>query len=126
MKQFLLFLMSGGLAALLNFGSRFIFSLWMPFEAAVVAAFFVGLVSGFVMMRLYVFNATEKAIMPQASKYVFVNMFALAQTLAISTVLARWILPALKVEYPEALAHLAGILIPVATSYLGHKFLTFR
>jgi VIT1/CCC1 family predicted Fe2+/Mn2+ transporter len=26
----------------------------------------------------------------------------------------------------EALAHLVGVLVPVVTSYFGHKFLTFR
>ena len=99
----------------------------MPFELAVVAAFFVGLVSGFVMMRLYVFDAKEKPVMPQASKYAFINMLALAQTLIISVALARWVLPAWGVvDHAEALAHLVGVLVPVVSSYFGHKFLTFR
>lgn len=127
MRQFLLFLLSGGSAASLNWASRFLFSLWMPFEFAVVAAFFVGLISGFMMMRLYVFDGKEKPVMPQASKYALINMFALAQTLIISVVLARWALPALGVvDHAEALAHLVGVLVPVVTSYFGHKYLTFR
>jgi putative flippase GtrA len=126
-RQFLLFLVSGGIAAFLNWSSRFIFSHWMPFELAVVAAFFVGLTVGFVMMRLYVFDAAPKAVIHQASIYIFVNMLALVQTLIISVVLARWILPAWGiVNYAEASAHLAGVLVPVATSYFGHKFFTFR
>ena len=127
MNQFIRFLLSGGLAAFLNWGSRFLFSLWMPFELAVVAAFFVGLLSAFVMMRLYVFNAKEKPIMPQASKFAFINLLALAQTLVISVMLARWALPALGIdEHAKALAHLVGVLVPVVTSYFGHKILTFR
>src|SRR5688572_695318 len=39
MRQIGLFLLSGGFAALLNYGSRFVFSNWMPFELAVVAAY---------------------------------------------------------------------------------------
>jgi len=127
MNQFIRFLLSGGLAAILNWGSRFFFSLWMPFELAIVAAFFVGLLSAFIMMRLYVFSAKEKPIMPQASKFAFINMLALAQTLVISVILARWALPALGIdEHAKALAHLVGVLVPVGTSYYGHKFLTFR
>ena len=127
MRQFLLFLLSGGFAAFLNWASRFLFSLWMPFEFAVVAAFFVGLISGFLLMRLYVFDGKEKPVMPQASKYAFINMLALAQTLIISVLLARWLLPIWGVvESAEASAHLVGVLVPVVTSYFGHRFLTFR
>lgn len=127
MRQFVKFLLCGGLAAGLNWASRFLFSIWMPFEYAVIAAFFVGLISGFLMMRLYVFDGKEKPVMPQASKYAFINMLALVQTLIISVVLARWVLPAWGVVvHAEALAHMAGVLMPVVTSYFGHKLLTFR
>jgi putative flippase GtrA len=127
MKQFLLFLISGGIAAGLNLASRFLFSHWVPFEFAVVAAFFVGLASGFLLMRLYVFRGKQKPVLGQASKYVVVNMLGLAQTLIISIVLARWLFPALSiVDHAESLAHLAGVLVPIVTSYWGHKLLTFR
>ena len=98
----------------------------MPFEFAVVAAFFVGLTSGFLLMRLYVFDGKEKPVVPQASKYAFINLLALAQTLIISVLLARWLLPIWGVESAEASAHLVGVLVPVVTSYFGHRFLTFR
>ena len=127
MREFVKFLLCGGLAAGLNWASRFLFSIWMPFEYAVVAAFFVGLISGFWMMRLYVFQGKEKPVIPQAFKHAFINMLALVQTLIISVVLARWVLPAWGVvDHAEALAHLAGVLMPVVTSYFGHKLLTFR
>ncbi|MGX2030815.1 GtrA family protein [Methylocaldum gracile] len=127
MRQFIYFLISGGLAALLNWSSRFLFSIWIPFEASIVAAFFVGLGSGFLLMRLYVFGGEKKPVLPQITKYVLINMLALAQTLAISVLLARWMLPAMGVmEHVESSAHLAGVLFPVITSYFGHKLLTFR
>lgn len=127
MRQFGLFLVSGGLAAFLNWSSRFLFSLWLPFEVAVVAAFFVGLLSGFLMMRLYVFDGAGKPLLPQAYVYFAVNMFALLQTLIVSVALARWLLPSLGLtQHIEAIAHLAGVLVPVVTSYFGHKLLTFR
>lgn len=99
----------------------------MPFAWAVIAAFVVGLVSGFVMMRLFVFNGRTKPVAPQAAKYVLINMFALAQTLAISVIAARWFFPFLGVTHSaEALGHLAGVLVPVLTSYFGHRMLTFK
>jgi putative flippase GtrA len=126
-RQFVYFLISGGVAAALNWGSRFLFSEFVRFEVAVVLAFLVGLLSGFILMRVFVFSGGGKPIAPQAGKYVAVNLFALLQTLVISLVLARWLLPSVGiVEHAEALAHLVGVLVPVVTSYFGHKFLTFR
>jgi putative flippase GtrA len=87
----------------------------------------VGLLSGFILMRLFVFDGAGKPLAPQIGKYVVVNLFALAQTLIISVICARWLLPAMGVvQYAEALAHLVGVLVPVVTSYFGHKLLTFR
>ncbi len=126
-KQITCFLVSGAVAALLNWGSRFLFSEFFRFEVAVVLAFLIGLLSGFVLMRVFVFNGTGKPIVPQAGKYIGVNLFALLQTIIISVVLARWLLPSLGViELAEAIAHLVGVVVPVITSYFGHKFLTFR
>lgn len=126
-KQFLYFILSGGLAAGLNWGSRFLFSLLVSFEVAVVLAFLFGLLSGFVLMRFFVFDGTGKPIVPQVGKYIAVNFFALLQTLLISILFARWVLPVAGItEHAEALGHLVGVLVPVVTSYFGHKFLTFR
>lgn len=126
-KQFAYFIFSGGVAAGLNWGSRFFFSEFFRFEVAVVLAFIVGLLSGFILMRLYVFSGSAKSIASQFGKYITVNLFALLQTLVISLVLARWVLPSFGVtRNAEAIAHLIGVLVPVVTSYFGHKLFTFR
>lgn len=126
-RQFLLFLVTGGLAASLNWGSRFVFGLVLPFELAVVAAFMVGLLSGFLLMRSLVFDGRSKPLLPQFGRYVLVNLLALLQTVVISSLLARWALPAMEIHaQAEALAHLVGVLVPVVTSYFGHKLATFR
>lgn len=127
MPQFIRFLLSGGIAAALNWGSRFLFSLWMPYSWAITAAFVVGLASGFVLMRFFVFDGRAKPVAPQAAKFVLVNLAGLAQTLVISLVLAHWLLPSMGITASaEAIGHLAGVLVPVVTSYIGHKVLTFR
>lgn len=126
-KQFLFFILSGGLAAGLNWGTRFLFSQFVPFEIAVMLAFIVGLLSGFVLMRFFVFDGKGKPLFAQAGKYIAVNFLALLQTLIISILLVRWALPSIGVtDHAEALGHLVGVLVPVVTSYFGHKFLTFR
>jgi putative flippase GtrA len=122
-----MFLAVGGIAAALNWGSRFLFSLWMPFELAVVFAFAVGLASGFVLMRTFAFRATGRPFLPQAGRYALVNAAALAQTFVVSVVMARWVLPSVGVrEQAEAIGHLAGVLFPVITSYFAHRMYTFK
>jgi putative flippase GtrA len=60
-------------------------------------------------------------------KFTLVNAFALVQTLAVSLVLARWLLPALGMrEHVEGTAHLVGVIVPVFTSFVGHRSATFR
>ena len=126
-RQFVLFLVSGGVAAALNWGSRFLFSLWMPFEWAVVCAFGVGLATGFVLMRTLAFEGRGKPALPQAGRYAIVNATALAQTWIVSMLMARWVLPAIGItEQAEPLGHLVGVLFPVLTSFFAHRLYTFR
>lgn len=126
-KQFVFFLISGLIAASLNWGSRFLFSYFIGFEASVVLAYFVGMVSAFILMRIFVFNGSGKPLMPQAKIFVVVNIVALIQTFFVSLLMARWVFPSMGlVAHIEALAHLIGIIVPLGTSYLGHKFFTFR
>jgi len=126
-RQFWRFLAAGGAAAAANFGSRFVFSLWVRYELAIVLAYLVGLIVAFILMRGYVFNAADKPFGPQAKIFVAVNAVALLQTLLVSVVLYRWVLPYLGVvSQSEAIAHFVGVLVPVATSYFGHRMLTFK
>ncbi len=126
-RRFALFLVAGGLAALANYGSRFGFSVWFSYPVAIVLAYLVGMAVAFALMRQYVFDGRGKAIAPQAARFVGVNVLAVLQTLAVSLLLARWGLPAAGIEaHAEAIAHAAGVAVPVVTSYFGHRLATFR
>jgi putative flippase GtrA len=125
-RQFARFLVVGGVAAIVNYSSRFVFSLWVAFPVAIVLAYGAGMVTAFVLMRRYVFDAHRRSFAPQVWKFVLVNCLAVLQTLAVSLLLARWVLPALGIVWQvEALAHAVGVLVPVATSFMLHKQATF-
>ncbi len=125
--QFLRFLVAGGIAAGANFGSRFVFSIFFSYGVAIFLAYLVGMLTAFLLMRRHVFNARQGSLAPQVTKFIGVNVLAVLQTLVISLVMALWVLPSVGIlDHAEALGHLAGVLVPVITSYLGHKFLTFR
>ncbi|PIJ49278.1 hypothetical protein BL250_12810 [Erwinia sp. OLTSP20] len=125
--QFLRFLIAGGIAAGANFGSRFVFSMFVSYGFAVFFAYLVGMLVAFLLMRGHVFNASHGLLATQIYKFVAVNALAVLQTLAISLLLAHWLLPSVGiVVHAEAIGHLVGVLVPVVTSYFGHKLLTFR
>lgn len=125
--QFVRFLLAGGVAAAANYGSRFLFSAWMSYPAAITCAYLVGMAVAFVLMRRYVFAAGGQPVLPQVLKFAVINVLALLQTLAVSLLLAQWLLPALGVQaYLEAIAHFVGVVVPVFTSFIGHRKATFR
>jgi len=127
-SQILKFLLAGIVAALFNWGSRFIFSIWFPFEVAVTIAFFFGLSSAFLLMKQYVFQAEKNSLKMQLFSFLAINLLALVVTVAVSSLSLRVLLPktSIDVSYHEAIAHFFGIVAPVFTSYLGHKHLTFK
>lgn len=126
-RRLVLFLAAGGVAAAANYLSRFAFSLWFSFPAAIVLAYLVGMLVAFILMRKFVFAGHGKAIVPQVWKFVLVNLLAVAQTLVVSLALAQWLLPAMGVtQHMDAIAHAAGVAVPLVSSYFGHKLATFR
>lgn len=131
-NRFVRFLLAGGFAALVNFGSRFFYSLFVDFSAAVVLAFLTGLSTGYILNKLYVFTASRNSVAREMSWFFLINMLALVQTWGLSVYLAQVLPDYVPMEGPpgreisDAIAHAAGILLPVFTSYLGHKYLTFR
>ena len=54
----------------------------------------------------------------------FGNVVAVAQTRAISMGLVYYVLPSAR--FAPEIAHAAGVVFPVFTSYLGHKHWSFR
>ncbi|KAF1699350.1 hypothetical protein CSC62_00105 [Pseudoxanthomonas jiangsuensis] len=125
--QLVKFILAGGTAAAANFGSRILLSLWLPYEAAIVVAYLIGMLTAFVLNRAFVFTQVENTLGSQVSWFIAINLAAVLQTLLISLLLARVLFPAIGMEFhPETLAHAVGVAVPVITSYLGHRRFTFR
>ncbi|ALG68825.1 GtrA family protein [Beggiatoa leptomitoformis] len=126
---FIKFLAVGGFAAIVNFGSRIGFSYFFNYTTAIVLAYFVGIIIAFIFNKLFVFTHKIGSRSPAKQFYYFflINLLGLAQTLVVSLLLAHILLPALGIEQGiEEIAHFIGICVPVFTSYLGHKYITFR
>ncbi|OQP37065.1 GtrA family protein [Xanthomonas euvesicatoria] len=125
-RQFALFLIAGGTAAVVNFGSRILLSHWLNYVPAIIIAYCLGMVTAFSLNKLFVFERSDKQLYKQIIWFVLVNIAAVIQTLLISLALARIIFPYLAIDFhAETLAHGIGVAVPVVTSYIGHKYLSF-
>jgi len=119
--------MTGGLAATVNFGSRIFLDIFLSFSLSVVLAYFIGMCTAFILNKLFVFEEADDRTGRQVLMFVIVNLLAVLQTYVISVGLAEWLFPYLKfIWHSDEVAHFIGISVPTVTSYIGHKYLTFR
>lgn len=125
--QFARFVALGGVAAAVNFGSRFLYSIAVPFEYAVVGAYLTAMIVGFLLFRRFVFPGSSRPIREQSLAFLVVSLGGMVQTWAVSVLFVRIVWPAIDFSGPrEATAHLIGICVPIITSFFGHKHLTFH
>jgi putative flippase GtrA len=126
-REFLLFLITGGVAALVNVVSRVGFSQLLRFELAVLLAYGVGMLTAYVLARKFVFLQSRTSVRRSFAAFALVNLFAVLQTWLVSVGLRNWLLPLLGiVVLRDLIAHGIGVAVPVLSSYFGHKHISFR
>jgi putative flippase GtrA len=126
-RQFLFFLLAGGTAATVNICSRIVYSIWLDFSLAIIFAYITGMIVAFVLFKFFVFKPSLWSVHRSAVFFVIVNFVAILQTWAISMWFAYYLLPSLGVTlFVREIAHVVGVIVPVFTSYIGHKHYSFR
>ena len=65
-RQFGLFVLTGGTAAVVNFGSRIVYNQWMGFSAAIILAYITGMITAFVLAKLFVFKESQQSLQKDA------------------------------------------------------------
>jgi putative flippase GtrA len=126
-KDFLKFLLAGGFAAAVNWGSRIVYNIWMPYSAAIIVAYITGMITAFVLTKLFVFTRSTQSTGRSVFFFTLVNLVAVLQTWAVSIGLAYYVFPRAGITWhARDLAHLVGVIVPVFTSYVGHKKWSFK
>lgn len=124
--QFRRFLITGGIAACVNVGSRMLYDRFMPYSAAIVLAYLSGMFTAYLLARKYVFSDSERRHGESSFRFAIVNVFGVLQTWLVSIALGDHVLPAIGVTaHAHDLAHLAGVAAPVFTSFIAHRRWTF-
>jgi putative flippase GtrA len=132
-KQFLVFLVVGGTAALVNFSAGVLVrAFWTSYAAylgSVTFGFVLGTVVSFVLNRTFTFRASGEAVAPQAFRFVMVAAGAVVISVAVaSIVLWAWQLAGrvtLTHAQVETLGHLAAIAVSTVYNFLAMKFFAF-
>jgi putative flippase GtrA len=125
--EFAQFLLVGGVAALVNFLARIVINQFVSFAVAVVLAYIVGMLTAFVLSKLYVFEKSGRHHWHELRDFTLVNLIAVVQVWGISVGLEGYVFPAIGYQfYAPEVAHLIGLSVPTLTSYFGHKHFSFR
>jgi putative flippase GtrA len=129
-RRFVRFVVTGGIAALANLGSRWLFSQAMVYAVAVSLAYLVGMGTAYLLARAYVFRpvgvAGARARTGEFMRFAMVNVVSFLVVLGVSVGLADWLLPVIGWRWHvEEVAHLAGVMSPIVLSYYAHKHFSF-
>lgn len=126
-KQFLHFLIAGGIAAAVNFGVGYSFSGLLPFHGDIIIGHLSGMIVAFILFGRKVFEESSNKQSTQLLIFIAVNAAALLQTYLVYYLLMHLVFFHLDHQaYADAIARAAAIVTPIFTSFLGHKYFTFR
>lgn len=126
-NEFYRFVFTGGIAALVNFTSRIILNLYFTYSTSIVIAYLFGMLTAFILSKKYVFKPSSHFVLMSFFYFSVVNILAVLQTWLLAMSFNYHILPYFGIiSYTRELSHMVGIVIPVFTSYYGHKYLSFR
>ena len=125
--MFTRFLLSGGVAALVNIISRIFFNLFFTYSLSIFLAYIFGVLTAYFLNKKYVFTESGERQATEFVRFNLVNIFSLFFILLISNGLSNYIFPLLGFNFfPSDVAHIIGVLSTAISSYFLHKFFTFR
>ena len=85
------------------------------------------MVLAYYLAREFVFKKNKKSISSSFALFSLINLLAVSQTLLISLISREYLLEKMtNLQYINFISHTLGVVTPVFTSYLGHKYLSFK
>jgi putative flippase GtrA len=126
-RQFGLFIVAGGVAALIHWGSRIWLNEFVEFKLALVLAYVIGIATAFMLNKLMVFPGSGRALRAEINYFVLFNVAAFPLVWGASVFLADYALPELGISlHVREIAHAIAIALPLVLNFYLHKFITFR
>ena len=125
-KEFILFILTGGLSAIINLSSRIIISNFLGFEISVLISYLIGMITAYYLAKKYVFLNSKKSYKKSLPIFALVNFVAVLQTFFISKYIRIWLMNIFNnLMIIDFISHLCGVIFPIFSSFFGHKYITF-
>lgn len=131
-KQFLKFILFGGLSSVINILSRLIISnnTTIEYNVSITIAYTLGMIFNFVLNRIFTFSNFNRRIDQQARSFIFVALGGLV-LVNLSSFLFRIIgqnlfSSIIDLTKIETCSHILSIGIVAIYSFFGHKYISFK
>ena len=125
-RQFVSFVLVGGISAFLHWLARIALSYWVSFPVAVFLAYGVGMAVAFTLNALYVFPDATGSRATQGRNFVLTNLGFLPVVWGVA-LLAEWVFGHwLPQRIAEAAAHGVAVVTPMFATFLIYKFFAFK
>jgi putative flippase GtrA len=126
-RQFGLFILAGGAAAAIHWGSRIWLNHYVDFRIALVLAYGIGIATAYALNKRFVFTQSGRSVKGEVRWFVFFNLAAFPLVWGASVFLAEQALPGLGLLWhPREIAHAIAIALPLVLNFYLHKLVTFR
>ncbi len=124
-KQFLKFFAVGLSAAFIHWLSRVLLNFYFSFYWSVFIAYFFGILSAYILNRIYVFPNSNKSMYEQIYKFFIINLSFLPIVWFCSIFIYSLLIKFGIDFYPEAIAHGMAVSLPMLITFILYKFLAF-
>jgi putative flippase GtrA len=85
------------------------------------------MITAFILAKLFVFTKNTQSTAKSVFFFTLVNLVAVLQTWGVSVGLAYYVFPSMGLSWhARDIAHLIGVIVPVFTSFIGHKKWSFK
>lgn len=129
-KQILRFLISGGIAALVNFCSRFFFQLFFTYTLSIALSFSLGSVISFLLNKNFTFRSYDEKTAVQLVKFMLATVFGVILATFIVfiqiTLFGFLGITFITEKEMELIVHIITIGIITIYSYLVMKYFAFK
>ncbi len=126
--EIICYFLLAGVAASVNFTSRFIYDLFLDFRYSVVFAYSSGMLVSFVLSKRYIFSVRESGrTHTEFIKFTLTATVGLIVTCFVSVGMLGFIHSRTHLhEGEKVISHICGIGAGFIANYFGHKFFSFR
>ena len=124
-KQFVYFVIAGGLSALLNFLVRLFIRPYFDIVLSAVLAYCVALVFAFFLYRRFVFPFSEIPLAVQGRRFLLIQLSCMPIVVMIFSSLSKLFYFYGLGEFSEPLAHAISIGMPALITFLLYKLFVF-